>query len=161
MKNKHIAAHCRVDRPGTFRMKNCQSGDTFGISDRAEIDAQAEKNVETLSQFQEKLYAQSEWSVLLILQAMDAAGKDSTIKHVLTGVKPSRYRTGSQPSGSTTNCFRMPSTTTPSPSPRWLKDCRQTTSRLWGGETVCVTHGSKRSGKQNDSMAHTLVSPRY
>jgi len=88
MKTKHIAAHCRVDRPGTFRMKNCQSDDTFGISDRAEVDVQAEKNVETLSQFQEKLYAQSEWSVLLILQAMDAAGKDSTIKHVLTGVNP-------------------------------------------------------------------------
>jgi PPK2 family polyphosphate:nucleotide phosphotransferase len=47
-----------------------------------------EKSVETLSALQEKLYAQDRWGVLLVFQAMDAAGKDSAIKHVMSGVDP-------------------------------------------------------------------------
>ena len=46
------------------------------------------KSVEALSELQEKLYAQDRWGVLLIFQAMDAAGKDSAIKHVMSGVDP-------------------------------------------------------------------------
>ena len=46
------------------------------------------KSVEALSELQDKLYAQDEWGVLLIFQAMDAAGKDGTIKHVMSGVNP-------------------------------------------------------------------------
>ena len=46
------------------------------------------KSVEALSDLQEKLYAQDRWGVLLIFQAMDAAGKDSAIKHVMSGIDP-------------------------------------------------------------------------
>ena len=45
--------------------------------------------VERLCELQDKLYAQDRWSVLLVFQAMDAAGKDGTIKHVMSGVNPS------------------------------------------------------------------------
>src|SRR5689334_6803738 len=47
-----------------------------------------EKGIARLSELQDKLYAQDQWALLLIFQAMDAAGKDSTIKHVMSGVNP-------------------------------------------------------------------------
>ena len=51
-------------------------------------EAVLKEGVEILSELQDKLYAQDRWAVLLIFQAMDAAGKDSTIKHVMSGVNP-------------------------------------------------------------------------
>src|SRR4029079_6157538 len=50
------------------------------------------KSVKTLSALQEKLYAQDRWGVLLIFQAMDAAGKDSAVKHVMCGIDPQHCR---------------------------------------------------------------------
>ena len=47
-----------------------------------------QEGVQTLAEMQDKLYAQDRWAVLLVFQAMDAAGKDGTIKHVMSGVNP-------------------------------------------------------------------------
>src|SRR5881392_4023088 len=65
------------------------SGKGFRIADCA-TDAKKflKKGVKVLAKLQEKLYAQDRWGVLLIFQAMDAAGKDSAIKHVMSGVNP-------------------------------------------------------------------------
>jgi PPK2 family polyphosphate:nucleotide phosphotransferase len=79
----------RVDDPGNFRLKHRDPGDT-GNLDIEKKDAKdfLKDGVEQLSDLQERLYAQDRWAVLLIFQAMDAAGKDSAIKHVMTGVNP-------------------------------------------------------------------------
>jgi PPK2 family polyphosphate:nucleotide phosphotransferase len=73
-----------------FRMKDVDPADTLGLE--SEFKDEAPKllagGIERLRDLQEKLYAQDRWAVLLIFQAMDAAGKDSTIKHVMSGVNP-------------------------------------------------------------------------
>ena len=58
------------------------------LDERAEAQDILREGIKDLAKIQEKLYAQDEWSVLLIFQAMDAAGKDSTIKHVMSGINP-------------------------------------------------------------------------
>ena len=58
------------------------------IGSRQEAERWLERGVARLAQLQEKLYAQDNWGLLLIFQAMDAAGKDGTIKHVMSGVNP-------------------------------------------------------------------------
>ena len=78
----------RVDHGRKFRMKDISPKDTHGIKskDRAqELLPQGRRAADAL---QDKLYAQDRWSVLLIFQAMDAAGKDGTIKHVMSGINP-------------------------------------------------------------------------
>jgi len=62
--------------------------DTAGLKSKEEAKEQLEKNVEKMRELQDKLYASDKYSVLLIFQAMDAAGKDSTIKHVMSGLNP-------------------------------------------------------------------------
>ncbi len=73
-----------------FRLKDHDPGDTHGLKsgDKPEAKRLLEEGVLLLSEMQDKLYAQSNWGLLLIFQAMDAAGKDSTIKHVMSGVNP-------------------------------------------------------------------------
>jgi len=61
--------------------------DTAGI-DKTRALRQLKSGIERLSKAQERLYAQNTWAVLILFQAMDAAGKDSTIKHVMSGVNP-------------------------------------------------------------------------
>ena len=71
-----------------FRLKDIAPGEILGIKkDRAKAVLQ-EKGIALLRDLQEKLYAQDRRAVLLIFQAMDAAGKDGTIKHVMSGVNP-------------------------------------------------------------------------
>ncbi|MFZ1000625.1 MAG: polyphosphate kinase 2 family protein, partial [Pseudolabrys sp.] len=79
----------RVDNPDKFRLDEWDPHDTGKL----DIDKKEAKNLLTeggkrLSELQEKLYAQDRWAVLLIFQAMDAAGKDSVIEHVMKGVNP-------------------------------------------------------------------------
>jgi PPK2 family polyphosphate:nucleotide phosphotransferase len=62
--------------------------DTSGIKSKEEAKDKLEKNVEKMRVLQDKLYASDKYAVLLIFQAMDAAGKDSTIKHVMSGLNP-------------------------------------------------------------------------
>ncbi len=80
----------RVDDGRKFRLDRHDPADTGGLGDEAKDDAKAwlQGTIEWLAEEQEKLFAQDRWAVLLVFQAMDAAGKDSTIKHVLTGVNP-------------------------------------------------------------------------
>jgi PPK2 family polyphosphate:nucleotide phosphotransferase len=70
-----------------FRLKDYDPADTHGIKEENKKKL-LEQGVELLSEMQDKLYAQSNWGLLLIVQAMDAAGKDSVIKHVMSGVNP-------------------------------------------------------------------------
>jgi PPK2 family polyphosphate:nucleotide phosphotransferase len=78
----------RVTDGSRFRMRDIDPGDTAGITSRKTADALLEHGIDRLRKLQEKLYAQDNWGLLLIFQAMDAAGKDGTIKHVMSGVNP-------------------------------------------------------------------------
>jgi PPK2 family polyphosphate:nucleotide phosphotransferase len=73
-----------------FRLKDHDPCDTHDLKsgDKPEAKRLTDEGVVLLREMQDKLYAQSNWGLLLIFQAMDAAGKDSTIKHVMSGVNP-------------------------------------------------------------------------
>jgi PPK2 family polyphosphate:nucleotide phosphotransferase len=73
-----------------FRLKDHDPGDTHGLKseDKPEAKTYVANGVQRLSELQNMLFAQSQWGLLLIFQAMDAAGKDGTIKHVMSGVNP-------------------------------------------------------------------------
>jgi PPK2 family polyphosphate:nucleotide phosphotransferase len=89
MKLAKIVKRFRVDKPERFRLKDCDPADTCGLDlDKDDAKAIIADGVERLSELQERLYADNRWSVLAIFQAMDAAGKDSAIKHVMSGVNP-------------------------------------------------------------------------
>ena len=80
----------RVTDGKEFKLKHIDPEDTLDLKSEDKPRAQeALKNgVELLAELQDKLYAQDRWSVLLIFQAMDAAGKDGAIKHVMSGINP-------------------------------------------------------------------------
>src|SRR5437763_135514 len=89
MKLTKIVKHFRINKPDKFRLSDYHPADTCGLDiDRADAKAMLASGIEQLKKLQEKLYAQDRWSVLVVLQAMDAAGKDSAIKHVMSGVNP-------------------------------------------------------------------------
>ena len=83
-----IAKPYRVEHGKHFRLKDFDPGDTGKLGSREEATADLESGVEQLRDLQDKLYAQENWGLLVILQGMDAAGKDSVIKHVMSGVNP-------------------------------------------------------------------------
>ena len=84
-----IVDRYRVVEGDSFRLADHDPSDTAGLDfDKKRAHSLLQLGVERLSELQEKLYAQDRWAVLLIFQAMDAAGKDSTIKHVMSGVNP-------------------------------------------------------------------------
>ncbi len=83
-----LAQNYRFDGRKKFRLKDHNPGDTGGLDSKENANDRLAEGVTALCELQERLFAQSEWSVLLIFQAMDAAGKDATIKHVLSGVNP-------------------------------------------------------------------------
>ena len=80
----------RVTNGKRFRLKGVDPADTGGLGSEKKQESREllRSGVELLSDLQEKLYAQDYWALLLIFQAMDAAGKDSAIKHVMSGVDP-------------------------------------------------------------------------
>jgi PPK2 family polyphosphate:nucleotide phosphotransferase len=80
----------RVTNGKTFKLKNIDPGDTHSLTSDQKEEAKVllTRGTEYLANLQGKLYAQDRWSVLLVFQAMDAAGKDSTIKHVMSGINP-------------------------------------------------------------------------
>jgi len=78
-----------VRRGNGFRLKDIDPGDTGGFRPEKEEAAEIlHEGTRRLCDLQEKLYAQDQWGVLLIFQAMDAAGKDGAIEHVMSGVNP-------------------------------------------------------------------------
>ncbi len=69
-------------------LKNYQTDDTGDYTDKKQAEKDLAKNIERLAELQDVLYAQNEHALLIIFQAMDAAGKDSAIKHVMSGLNP-------------------------------------------------------------------------
>jgi PPK2 family polyphosphate:nucleotide phosphotransferase len=83
-----LSRRFRITHGKTFRLKEVDPADTGGLSSKRSAAAMLERGRETLMEMQDKLYAQDRWALLLIFQAMDAAGKDGTIEHVMSGVNP-------------------------------------------------------------------------
>jgi PPK2 family polyphosphate:nucleotide phosphotransferase len=89
MKLDAIAKRFRIDKPDKFRLSKCDPADSCGLSiDKDDAKKMLADSVERLRGLQEKLYADGRWSVLIVVQAMDAAGKDGLIEHVMSGVNP-------------------------------------------------------------------------
>jgi PPK2 family polyphosphate:nucleotide phosphotransferase len=89
MKTAKIIKRFRIEDGDKFRLGGFDPGDTCGFDmDKDDAKALLAKGVERLSALQERLYAGDHWAVLLVFQAMDAAGKDGAIKHVMSGINP-------------------------------------------------------------------------
>ena len=84
-----------------FRLKDYDTDDTGGLKNKEQAQKIIDHRTGLLSNLQEKLYAQDQWALLLVIQAMDAAGKDAVIKHVMSGVNPQ---------GCEVHSFKAPST---------------------------------------------------
>jgi PPK2 family polyphosphate:nucleotide phosphotransferase len=85
-----LARQFRVTDGDQFRLKDFDPGETLGFDDEDKPRAKEllEEGVRVLAELQDKLYAYDKWGLLVIFQAMDAAGKDGAIKHVMSGVNP-------------------------------------------------------------------------
>jgi PPK2 family polyphosphate:nucleotide phosphotransferase len=105
MKTKHLDALVHpylIDDGSRFRLKDVDPDDTSARnSDQDAARAALREGIDRLRTLQEKLYAQDQWGALLIFQAMDAAGKDGAIEHVMSGVNPQ---------GCEVYAFKQPST---------------------------------------------------
>src|SRR5215475_12730259 len=88
---RELAKPFRVTKGKNFRLKDIDPDDTLDFT-KEEHKSTAKEALATgvmaLAELQDKLYAQDKWAVLLIFQAMDAAGKDGAIKHVMSGINP-------------------------------------------------------------------------
>lgn len=79
----------RVRKGKKFQIADCNPADTFGLDiEKDDAKQMLALGVKRLRNLQERLYAEGRWSVLIVLQAMDAAGKDSAIEHVMSGINP-------------------------------------------------------------------------
>src|ERR1700754_2364942 len=89
-RSKNFAEPFRVFDGSSFRLKEVDPGDTLELSseDKPRAKEALAMGVQALTELQDMLYAQDRWAMLLIFQAMDAAGKDGAIKHVMSGVNP-------------------------------------------------------------------------
>src|SRR5881398_3103677 len=88
---REFAKPFRVSKGKDFRLKNVDPGDTLEFTKEADKSRSKEAlkmGLSDMTELQDKLYAQDKWAVLLMFQAMDAAGKDGAIKHVMSGVNP-------------------------------------------------------------------------
>jgi len=107
MKLKHkiragLADDYRVTKGSKFRLKDFDPADTNDFKSDKDAAEMLKAGIKLMSELQAKLYAQDRWSLLLIFQAMDAAGKDGTISHVMSGVNPQ---------GCQVTSFKTPSST--------------------------------------------------
>ncbi len=97
-----IAKRFRIDSPDKFRLSECDPAECNGLTvDKSEAKVMLAEGIERLTDLQERLYACDRWSVLIVFQAMDTAGKDSVIKHVMVGLNPQ---------GVEVHSFKQPST---------------------------------------------------
>ena len=89
-KARQLAKPFRVTDGSRFRLKDIDPGDTLNLKseDKPSAREALAAGIQALADLQDMLYAQDRWGVLLIFQAMDAAGKDSAIKHVMSGINP-------------------------------------------------------------------------
>ena len=88
MKADKLAKTYRVESGKHFRLKDFDPADTGHWRSKEHAEEALQKGIARTAELQDKLYAQDSWALLLIFQAMDAAGKDGTIKHVMSGVNP-------------------------------------------------------------------------
>jgi PPK2 family polyphosphate:nucleotide phosphotransferase len=88
MKRTELVNRYRIAEDRQFRLADVDPADTWRLKSKEHAQEWLEQGVARMSELQYKLYAQHQWAVLLIFQAMDAAGKDGTIKHVMSGVNP-------------------------------------------------------------------------
>ncbi len=93
MKLYHVAKRFRVDEPRKFRLSRHDPAECYGLAvDKHEAQIMLAEGIERLTELQQRLYAEDRWSVLIVLQGMDAGGKDSVIKHVMSGPQSARGR---------------------------------------------------------------------
>ena len=87
---REFAEPYRINKGKKFRLKDFDPADTGDLKseDKPKAQEMLATGIEALAELQNRLYAQDRWGVLLIFQAMDAAGKDSAIKHVMSGINP-------------------------------------------------------------------------
>ena len=88
MKTAKLAKPYRITEGKDFRLKDFDPADTGHVHSKEHAERALAEGIERLTELQNKLYAQDRWSLLLIIQALDAAGKDGAIKHVMSGVNP-------------------------------------------------------------------------
>jgi PPK2 family polyphosphate:nucleotide phosphotransferase len=89
MKMEKLLKRYRIDKPDKFRLADYDPADTAGLTlDKTEARAALSDGIQRLAEMQERLYAENRSSVLAVFQAMDAAGKDGAVKHVMSGVNP-------------------------------------------------------------------------
>jgi PPK2 family polyphosphate:nucleotide phosphotransferase len=88
MKRTELVKRYRIADNRQFRLAEISPADTWKLKSKDQAAEWLEKGLARLTELQEKLYAQDQWALLLIFQAMDAAGKDGTIKQVMSGVNP-------------------------------------------------------------------------
>ena len=105
MKTSKLADKYRVNHGKNFRLKDFDPAETAKNLSKEKAEELLQKDIAEMADLQDKLYAQDEWAVLIIFQAMDAAGKDGVIKHVMSGVNPQGVRVHSfkQPSSEELN----------------------------------------------------------
>lgn len=87
-KTAKLAHAFRVDKGKSFHLDDVDPADTKNLLAKEQVEDLLEHNIAKMTELQDKLYAQDQWALLLIFQAMDAAGKDGVIKHVMSGVNP-------------------------------------------------------------------------
>jgi len=101
MKPSQYVKQFRVTDGAEFRLKDFDPAETLGLKSKEHAQKTLESGVARLCDLQDKLFAQDRWAILVVLQAMDAAGKDSLIKHVMSGLNPQ---------GCSVSSFKEPST---------------------------------------------------
>jgi PPK2 family polyphosphate:nucleotide phosphotransferase len=89
MKLTKILKDCRVDNPRHFKLADHDPAERFGLStDIEDVRPILADGIAQLTELQQRLYADGQWALLIVLQGMDAAGKDGVIKHVMSGINP-------------------------------------------------------------------------
>ncbi len=88
MKTDKLAKTYRIESGKHFQVKDFDPADTGHLHSKEHAEEALRQGIVRTAELQDKLYAQNSWSLLLIFQAMDAAGKDGIIKHVMTGINP-------------------------------------------------------------------------
>src|SRR5437588_12456663 len=88
MKTDKLSKAYRVESGKNFRLKDFDPADTGRWKSKEPAEEALQQGIARTAELQDRLYAQNNWALLLIFQAMDAAGKDGAIKHVMSGVNP-------------------------------------------------------------------------
>jgi PPK2 family polyphosphate:nucleotide phosphotransferase len=84
-----IVKQCRIDKPRHFKLADYDPAERYGLStDIDDVKPVLQQGIERLEELQQRLYADGRWAVLIVLQGIDAAGKDGVVKHVMSGVNP-------------------------------------------------------------------------